>query len=669
MIRSLGESLGVIESIVFSKEWSAALGLAGGPMRDLGDVVMLTGPNGGGKTRYLQLLIQLWARFRLLLLRKHSLATMMSMRDRVRGGEVALADLGDQTSLSLHVLYTYFNHARLQAWAADPTNEAAPLPSLRQTSANIDELVPQITLRAHELDRALERGSLPRTVILKYHRSAYQHYYRDTDGNDLCRDDENRIKSDYHKEKIRRVRMFRIRERLEGGLDHLARMVYMGEHPRFAAEHGAEIARATSIWQLLATWLGQPLSVESPRPDAARIPVRIGDRLLALEELSEGQQVLLTWALTLAEHGEALDNAIVLVDEPEIHLHPSAAITAITALRSYGVSQIWLATHSAALLAAFGVESLYHVHGGRIEYAGNRVEEVLGGLLGVDGRAQMRTFLADADDLAFHTFAAQSLVPPHSLDLRPGDPQAQQFTALFPTTVAGEPVRILDFAAGKGRLARAIGELGRHDHIRYHAYNDSRFTAPEDHVQCRRRIAELNQGEGIFYHDEFAALTVSTAPRMHAVVLCNVLHEIPVIDWLKTLHDIARVLHDDGALLLMEDQRMSRGELPHDAGFIVLDRWALCELFAVSPEEWQRYTVSKDDRLTLFRIPRAVLLQANGDTLIRALRNLAESTKSRLRSLRTRASGTSREGREHAYHALLLTNVMLALERYPSTPP
>lgn len=61
-----------------------------------------------------------------------------------------------------------------------------------------------------------------------------------------------------------------------------------------------------------------------------------------------------------------------------------------------------------------------------------------------------------------------------------------------------------------------------------------------------------------------------------------------------------------------------------------------------------------------------MLARANTDTLVRALKKVAENAKHRLRSLRATTSGSPREGREHAYHALLLTNVMLALERYPT---
>ncbi len=43
-----------IGAITFRPELAAELGLTGGTLRDLRDVVLLTGPDGGGETRYLQ---------------------------------------------------------------------------------------------------------------------------------------------------------------------------------------------------------------------------------------------------------------------------------------------------------------------------------------------------------------------------------------------------------------------------------------------------------------------------------------------------------------------------------------------------------------------------------------------------------------------------------------
>jgi len=64
-------------------------------------------------------------------------------------------------------------------------------------------------------------------------------------------------------------------------------------------------------------------------------------------ELSEGQQVLFQLACMLHSQGSVLKNAIILMDEPENHLHPAALNDVIDKLRAIkGVEQIWIATCS-----------------------------------------------------------------------------------------------------------------------------------------------------------------------------------------------------------------------------------------------------------------------------------------------------------------------------------
>ncbi|WP_434425480.1 beta-propeller fold lactonase family protein [Nannocystis pusilla] len=655
----------MIGAITFRPELAALYGLAGGHLRDLRDVVLLTGPNGGGKTRYLQLLIQEWALHRKLMQRQQALKTFTELRAAARAGMLREEDVQGHGNDLLYALYAYVSHSGLLHSDTSPSPAGAALPSAQRVIEDIGALTSNISLHPNRVYRAVERQELPRTVLLKYYKSSYKNYYRSLDGGDLCREESGLKKEDYFEAERRRVRMYQTRQKLPQHLSQLARIIYLGEHPGFQQSHARELADARALWELLGALLKAPLRVDDFDLGRDEPKLAVGGRPFAVEELSEGQQVLLTWGLTIHESAGALTNAIVLLDEPELHLHPSATIEAVENLRTRGASQIFVATHSPAVLAHFGVDGLYYVHDGRIEYAGNKVERVLGGLLGEQGREDLRTFLADADALSLYNFAAQSLLAPDSVGLQAGDPQAAQFCGLLAGLGGERPVHVLDYAAGKGRLARALAEQGRPDGLLYHAYNDPRFITEEDSAACRRNIDALRQGEGAYYVERFEALTLSTAPRMNAVVLCNVLHEIPETDWLATFRRISDVLTDDGVLLLMEDQCMTRGELPHRGGFIVLDDLALAELFVLPPGALHNLDPTGSERLTIFRIPRAALQSAHPGTLRRALRKLEETTLTRLRRLRDRTAMDHRQGREHAYLAMLLCNVVLALEATP----
>lgn len=655
----------MIGGITFRPELAEQFGLAGGTLRDLRGVVLLTGPNGGGKTRYLQLLIQEWALHRTLLLRQHALRVFTDLQAAARVGTLRQEDVESTGHELLHALFAYLNHAGLSG-SATQQEPAAVLPSAASVIAGIGALTANINLQPDRAYQAVERGVLPRTVMLRYYRSPYRHFYRSLDGKDLCTDHEGGKKEEWQDVTRRHVRMFRTREELPQRLSRLARLVYLADHPKLRATHAHELDDAQALWDLIARFLEAPLEFHGYDLRRGEPRLAFRGRPFALDELSEGQQVLLTWALTIDESAQALKDAIVLLDEPELHLHPSAAITAIEDLRAGGAAQIWIATHSPALIAHFGIDGLHHVNNGRIEYAGNKVERVLTGLLGEQGREDLRAFLADADELALYSFAAQSLVAPDSVELQRGDPQANQFYGALRGLGGSGPVHVLDYAAGKGRLARALLEQGRPPELFYHAYNDPRFISDADRATCRRNVDALHQGGGEFYHERYEALTLSTAPRMGAVILCNVLHEIPEPEWLATLHRIANVLAEDGVLLLMEDQRMTRGELPHGGGFIVLDDVALAELFQLPLDQIVNLQPVLGERLTCYRVPRAALLNASHVTLRRALKKLEESTRTQLRQLRDRETHDHRHGREHAYLAVLLSNVLLALERHPT---
>jgi predicted ATPase len=73
---------------------------------------------------------------------------------------------------------------------------------------------------------------------------------------------------------------------------------------------------------------------------------------LADSGLSDGQKVLIQFAVALHAQKGKLDNTVFIMDEPENHLHPSALVEFFDALGEVANnSQFWIATHSVPLLA------------------------------------------------------------------------------------------------------------------------------------------------------------------------------------------------------------------------------------------------------------------------------------------------------------------------------
>ncbi|WP_338082180.1 methyltransferase domain-containing protein [Enhygromyxa salina] len=399
----------------------------------------------------------------------------------------------------------------------------------------------------------------------------------------------------------------------------------------------------------------------------------LNGRRIDKDTLSEGQRVLLRWAQLIHEEVADLRDAILLIDEPELHLHPHALIEAITRLAELHPAQIWVATHSIPLLAWIGPRHIYSMDQGRPSWAGNQMKRVLGGLLGEnDGTERLRTFLTDAGSLAFHQFAAECLLAAGVLPLRDGDPQAAHFVTHISELLqaAEQDVRVLEYGAGRGRLIEAIAALptGDRARLRYHVYNDPEHTDPADASTCRAQLARLEGSEVTHrYCDDLRQHQLDAADKMDAVVLCNVLHEVSPQDWPRLMDRLRACLRPDGHLLILEDQQMSVGELPHDAGYIVLDEVELCALFnAAAGTPLLRYGQLHAGRLSIAEISAQLLVACTPDCVNKALKQVQQRALDQITTLRRPKGPASpaepghRRGRLHAYYALLHTNATLA---------
>ena len=391
-------------------------------------------------------------------------------------------------------------------------------------------------------------------------------------------------------------------------------------------------------------------------------------------ELSDGEAILVTWATILHRQGDQLADTILIIDEPENHLHPDACVKALRALLQIlgEHGQIFVATHAIQIISFAGMDSVWMVDDGRIEYGGNKVDVVMERLLGGrEGRDRLRTFLDDADDLAFHKFAAECLTGPNVFPHKEKDPQEAQFVQVLERRQAeGKAFRILDYGAGKGRLAKALYESRRTcvdasklSRLVYQAYNGLQASS-EEKAECLRHVEELGTDplvEEALLRDHLRDFTIPSVPKMDLVVLCNVLHEIPVRDWEVTFRQIASVLSPEGTVLVMEDQRMRVGELPSAHGFVVLDEIELAALFNVKPGGDVRVVSNAGEgRLSAIEIRRSALNGISKTTIGCALEIVKMRAESNVKELRASASKTTQAGREHAYYAMLYMNAMLA---------
>jgi SAM-dependent methyltransferase len=232
----------------------------------------------------------------------------------------------------------------------------------------------------------------------------------------------------------------------------------------------------------------------------------------------------------------------------------------------------------------------------------------------------------------------------------------------------GTQLRILDYAAGKGRFAAALnesaGDLGKpiSSLVVYHAFNDPSFWNTADERDCSRNIGSLSQDGEIKDFMWTSLAKLQCQKPFDLIVMANVLHEIPAMEWLEIMREIGKLLTSDGFLLVMEDLLPPVGELPHARGYIILDEVGLALLFESTPESI--LLEKRDDRLLAVAIPRDSVLKASDKTRrlsLEYIRNLAKEQIQFFRRLPA-TERTHQAGRQHAHYTMLYTNAHLTLD-------
>jgi energy-coupling factor transporter ATP-binding protein EcfA2 len=460
----------------------------------------------------------------------------------------------------------------------------------------------------------------------------------------------------------------------EGTLAYIERVLQRWlytTHPHFNADPGA-CAIATESKERLASLIqdimGTDLGFDS------QLHPTLFERPIPEARLSLGQNGLLQMAVALHAQETRLDGMVLLLDEPECHLHPVATIELIERLRKANPSgQLWIATHSVPVLAAMPPDSIWFVKDGSVSWAGRRPEIVLEGLLGgPHGREKVEEFVRLPAQLAATRFAAECLLPPKVLDTPTDDPQAKQLREFCRPKAEGTepPLRILDFGAGNGRLLHALeqrwdGPGSFTASIDYHAYDTMSVGSAKDTLEQRLLAIYGHTSTQRTFHSS-VQLKRRLLGSVDIVVICNVLHEIPNGAWPSLFGAkglVTEICKPDGVVLILEDMEIPHGEKAHQFGFLLLDQFHLSTLLGVTEVDRQITTAdTRNGRLLAHVIPAACLGRVNGKTTRAALRALRTTAREKVSVIRT-MEPDSQTGRLHALWTQLFANADLALHR------
>lgn len=293
----------------------------------------------------------------------------------------------------------------------------------------------------------------------------------------------------------------------------------------------------------------------------------VEDRSFNYSEFSDGQKILFAFIVLLfyieEKSNDPLSKCIILFDEPERNLHPDAIITLIEKLRiSFYSGQLFFASHSMDLLAILDVNELFYVTNGTISRKDiiSIIENISGDLL-----SKSIDLYSSILDWSYNNFMSQCLLSPESIEYsNKDDIQVESFIEILKN---GKELNVLEFGAGKGRIYQSSIDFFTNSRSNYFAFELN----PDD----KKRLSELNI-------KTFNHLNSIPQNTFDFILLCNTLHEIHPKDWLDIINTLITALKDDGYLIFIEKNLLSKGENAHKYGFFVFNNDEIKDLFSLT---------------------------------------------------------------------------------------
>lgn len=407
----------------------------------------------------------------------------------------------------------------------------------------------------------------------------------------------------------------------------------------------------------LKKFLGKEFSYQpSMENDTIKSSLTLDGKPFNITQLSPGQKTLFAYAVLLfyLEYNTQtnLRECIIIIDEPEKHLHPEAQIILIDTLRDLvkEKGQLWIATHSINILSHLHSDEILFVENDEVFppsrlTPGHSFKALMGYENYID---ELSTFINSISQWAYANFMVQCFIEPDvifSNDIN--DPQYKLF---FQFVKQFDHIKLLDYGAGKGRIGYTIQE----DNALRNKIQYSAFDPNKDNLPFLSAIPNIST-----YTDN---LVVIDSNSMDCVILCNVLHEIVPQDWKETFDNIKRVLKKGGYLLILEDKYLPKGETAHEFGYLILDRTQLEQLFSTSNVLQLKAENNYKERITFCAIKKEDINVASY-TINRAISSLEKESFEELKRIRSNKNTDVASGRQYANVTQLYINAKMALEK------
>lgn len=279
---------------------------------------------------------------------------------------------------------------------------------------------------------------------------------------------------------------------------------------------------------------------------------------------SPGQKTLFAYAILFfyldVNSKTNIRESIIIIDEPEKHLHPEAQITLINALKSIIIKsgQLWIATHSVHILSHLEYDEIMMVRDNNIVPPSRTTPgKSFNDLMGLDSHiSNLITFINSISEWAYGNFMTQCFKEPNVVF--GNDPKDPQFILFKKFISQKTSIELLDFGAGKGRTGYTLNE----DEEVSKKTQYSAFEPDKGNYELLNKVPNIKK--------TYSNSSDIPDSSFDCVLLCNVLHEINPKDWKESFEVIKRVLKEDGYLLIIEDKYLPKGENAHQFGYLIL---------------------------------------------------------------------------------------------------
>lgn len=389
-----------------------------------------------------------------------------------------------------------------------------------------------------------------------------------------------------------------------------------------------------------------------------------------LVKLSPGERNLFYISILLLFISEVYckKNCILIIDEPELHIHPRVLVKFITYLRTYSENlQLWIATHSCAIVPEFDFENIIYIKEGEIQKRDSSLyRNIYESMMGCENKS-IQQFLTSIDQWQYDNFVAECFYKPDTVDIvDKNDKQFTQFIRVINAHVRqkGE-CRILDFGAGSGRIGKCIDLLLEESDsntvhkVQYDAYEPS-------------NTCKLNDSHNVF--SDINELISTKRGEYDFVIMMNVLHEIDPCEWKETFKNIQSLLRPNGFLLLIEANPLVHGEQPnYNTGYLVLSQNQMRILFGDSTITSLEFNKETDPKSNCYLIPARNLL-IDDQEILSAIKSLERDTHNILYNeykFKLKCSESYKNtpnnmrlvnSRKYAYYSQLYINSIMAIE-------